>query len=94
MSTTKQADGEIYEDHLLNFLVKRVDEEVSLSLGANAEIDAEDIYEVLVGACADGTSISELCETSDDSPHQNTILYHLREKFDLTSVEQVGNALL
>jgi len=69
VSTTKQADGEIYEDHLLNFLVKRVDEEVSLSLGANAEIDAEDIYEVLVGASADGTSISELCETSDDSPH-------------------------
>ncbi|MDQ2056448.1 ISH3 family transposase [Halobellus sp. H-GB7] len=94
MSNTQQADGEIHEDQLLNFLVNTLDEEVGLSLGSNAEIDTEDIYEVLVGACADGTSISELCESSDDSPHENTVLYHLREKFDLASVERVGNALL
>jgi len=55
VSKTKQADGEIHEDQLLNFLVNRLDEEVSLSLANNAEITAEDIYEVLVGACADGT---------------------------------------
>jgi len=58
VSKTKQADGEIHEDQLLNFLVNRLDEEVSLSLANNAEITAEDIYEVLVGACADGTSVS------------------------------------
>ena len=46
VSKTKQADNEIHEDQLLNFLVKRVDEEVSLGLGDNAEINAEDIYEV------------------------------------------------
>jgi len=91
---TKQADGEIHEDQLLKFPRQTFDEEVDLGLGDNAEIEAEDIYEVLVGACADGTSVSKLCETSEDSPHQNTILYHLREKFDLTSVEQVRNALL
>jgi len=55
VSKTKQADGEIHEDQLLNFLVNRLDEEVSLSLANNAEITAEDIYEVLVGACADRT---------------------------------------
>ena len=91
---SRQADGEIHEDQLLNFVVNTLDEEVDLGLADNAEIEAEDIYEVLVGACADGTSVSELCETSKDSPHQNTILYHIREKFDLMSVEQVGNALL
>jgi len=90
----QQADSEIHEDQLLNFLVNTLDEEVSLSLGNNAEIESEDIYEVLVGACADGTSISELCESSDDSPHENTVLYHLREKIDLASVERVGNSLL
>jgi len=47
-----------HEDQLLNFLVNRLDEEVSLSLANNAEITAEDIYEVLVGACADRTSVS------------------------------------
>jgi len=54
VSKTKQADGEIHEDQLLNFLVNRLDEEVSLSLANNAEITAEDIYEVLVGGCAGG----------------------------------------
>jgi len=90
----QQADGEIHEDQLLNFLVNSLDENVDLDLGKNAEINAEDIYEVLVGACADGTSVSKLCENSEDSPHENTVLYHLREKFDLQSVERVGNALL
>jgi len=94
VSTTQQADDEIHEDQLLNFLVNSLDEEAALGFGNNAEIDTEDFYEVLVGACADGTSISELCEASDDSPHKNTVLYHLREKFDLASVERVGTALL
>jgi len=61
VSKTKQADGEIHEDQLLNFLVNRLDEEVSASLANNAEITAEDIYEVLVGACADGTLSLRLC---------------------------------
>jgi len=39
----KQADDEIHEDQLLNFLVNSLDEEVVLELGNNAEIDAEDI---------------------------------------------------
>jgi len=77
VSKTKQADGEIHEDQLLNFLVNRLDEEVSLSLANNAEITAEDIYEVLVGACADGTSVSTLCASSQNSPAGNTVLYHL-----------------
>ena len=96
MSNTKQADGEIHEDQLLNFLVNSnsLDEEVALTLAENAEIDAEDIYEVLVGACADGTSVSTLCERSEDAPHKNSVLYHPRTKFDLETLEQVGNALL
>ncbi|NKE37543.1 ISH3 family transposase, partial [Natronococcus sp. JC468] len=63
-SKQQQADNEIHEDQLLNFLVNALGEEVALNLGANAEIDAEDIYEVLVGACADGTSVSTLCGSS------------------------------
>ena len=46
MSNTKQADGQIHEDQLLNFLVKGIGEEVPLTLAENAELDAEDIYEV------------------------------------------------
>jgi hypothetical protein len=90
----RQADGAIYEDQLLKFLVNTLDEEMTLSLGNNAEIESEQIYEVLVGTRAGGTLISEICESSDDSPNENTVLYHLREKLDLTSVERVGNALL
>ncbi|MCD2205326.1 ISH3 family transposase [Halobacterium sp. KA-6] len=94
MSTTQQADSEIHEDQLLNFLVNCLDEEVSLNLANNAEIDAEDIYEVLVGATADGTSISTLCNSSEDSLSANTILYHLRTKFEPERLERVANTLL
>jgi len=77
-----------------NFLVNRLDEEVSLSLANNAEITAEDIYEVLVGACADGTSVSTLCASSQNSPAGNTVLYHLRTKFEPERLERVANTLL
>jgi len=95
VSKTKQADGEIHEDQLLNFLVNRLDEEVSLSLANNAEITAEDIYEVLVGACADGDlCLSTLCASSQNSPAGNTVLYHLRTKFEPEQLERVANTLL
>ncbi|QLH82078.1 ISH3 family transposase [Halosimplex pelagicum] len=94
MHSNKQADSEIHEDQLLNFLVNRLDEEVVLDLGDNAKIDAEDIFEVLVGATADGTSISSLCEKSKDAPSANDVLYHLRTKFDLHAVQSIEDTLL
>lgn len=56
----------------------------------NAEVDSENIYEVLIGACADSASISELYEASGDSPYVNTILYHLNKKFDLHRLNKSG----
>jgi hypothetical protein len=50
VSNTNQVDGEIHEDQLLNYLLNTLDEKFALSPGANAEIDAEDLYEILVGA--------------------------------------------
>jgi hypothetical protein len=44
---SQQADNEIHEDQLLNFLVNSLDEEVAVSLAENADLDAEDIYEDL-----------------------------------------------
>jgi hypothetical protein len=64
----QQADGEIHEDQLLNFLVNTLTGAFGLTLGENADIDLEDIYEVLVGATTDGTSISTLCERANDAP--------------------------
>ncbi len=90
MSNTKQADGEIHEDQLLRFLVNSIDEEVALTPTKNAELDAEDIYEDPSGACADGTSVSTLCEKSEDAPHENSVLSHFRTEFDLETLEQVG----
>jgi hypothetical protein len=65
-----------------------------VSLGENADLDPEDIYEVLVGACADGTSISIPCDRSEDSSSSTNILRHLRTKFDLDTVKEVGTTLL
>jgi hypothetical protein len=48
--TKQQADDEIHEDRLLNFLINTLTSAFSLNLGENAEIDPDDIFEVLVGA--------------------------------------------
>jgi len=93
-TNSQQADGEIHEDQLLNFLVNTLDGAFGVTLAENADIDVEDIYEVLVGATADGTSISTLCDRSEDSPSSTDVLYHLRTKYDLDTVKSVGNALL
>jgi hypothetical protein len=53
-----------------------------LNLANNAEIDAEDIYEVLVGAPHDETSISTLCNSSEDSSSSKTIRFNLRMEFE------------
>ena len=89
-----QADSSIHEDQLLNFLVNALTGAFGVSIAGNGNITPEDIYEVLVGATADGTSISTLCNRSEDSYSGNDILYHLRTKFDLDTVSAVGNTLL
>ena len=89
-----QADSVIHEDQLLNFLINALTGEFGISIAGNGDITPEDIYEVLVGATADGTSISTLCDRSEDSYSGNNILYHLDTKFDLDTVKSVGNTLL
>ncbi len=89
-----QADSEIEEEHLLNFVVNSLDGELSVDLGENVEVTTEALYEVLAGASAGGTSINHVCETTDDSPRANTARGHLTDQFDLDTVEAVGNTLL
>ena len=90
----QQADNVIHEDQLLNFLVNALTGAFGISIAENGDIDPADIYEVLVGATAEGTSISTLCERSEDSYSGNDILYHLRTKLELDTVSSVGNTLL
>jgi hypothetical protein len=92
--STRQAADRIYEDQVLNFLVSRLSDAFSPDIAGNATVADTDLYEVLVGACADGTSVSALCTNSTDAPHPNTVLHHLRTKFDLDTLEEVGNSLL
>lgn len=54
MPTNQQANDEVHEDQLFNFLVNTLTSAFSLNLGENAEVDPDDIFEVLVGACANG----------------------------------------
>jgi hypothetical protein len=49
----QQAGDEIHEDQLLNLLVNMLTGAFPLNLGANAEINPDDIFKALVGACAD-----------------------------------------
>lgn len=67
---------------------------MAFGLDNNDERAAEDLYEVFVGACAEGPSVSTVCAKSEDVSHENTVLYHRREKFDGKLVERIGNSLL
>ena len=89
-----QAANELTEDQVLNFLVNTLDEKIDIELGENAEIDSQDIFEVLVGRRADEDSVTHLCDISEESPHGNTILHHLRTKFELGELERVGETLV
>ncbi len=89
-----QAGSEIEEEHLLNFVVNSLGDDLPIDLGANVEVTTETLYELLAGASAGGTSINHVCETTDDSPHANTVRGHFTDQFDLETVEAVGNTLL
>jgi len=91
---TRQTASKVSEDQVLNFLVNALTDEFIVEFGSNVDIDVKILFEVLVGTCADGTSVSSLCEPSEEALHENTALYHLREKFDLHSVDRAGNTLL
>ncbi len=71
-----------------------LDEELAIDLGEDVEVTTEILYEVLAGASAGGTSINHVCETTDDSPHANTVRGHLTDQFELDAVEAVGDTLL
>ncbi|GAA0449682.1 ISH3 family transposase [Halococcus dombrowskii] len=89
-----QAANELTEEQVLNFLVNTLDEEIDIELGENADVDSEEIWDVLVGATADEDSVSHLCSISEESPHANTILHHLRTKFELEELERIGKTLI
>ncbi len=89
-----QADNELEEEHLLNFVANSLGDELPIDLGENVEVTANELYELLAGTSAGGTSINHVCETTDDSPHANTVRDHLTDQFDLDAVEAVGNTLL
>jgi hypothetical protein len=89
-----QADNEIKEEQLLNFVVNSLNGELAIDLGEDVEVITETLYEVLAGASAGGTSINHVCETTDDSPHANTVRGYLTDQFEIDSVEAVGDMLL
>jgi len=89
-----QADSELREEHLVNFVVNSLGDELAIALSENVKVTSNEWYAVLAGVSAGGTSINHICETTDDSPHAITVRGHLTEQFDLYFLETVGNTLL
>ena len=85
--TRTQTDNQIEEEHLLNFVVNTLNEELPIDLADSVRVSTEELYEVLAGASASGTSVNHICETTDDSPHANTVRGHLTDQFDLNLAE-------
>ena len=89
-----QADSQIDEKYLHHFVVNSLDEELAIDLGEDVEVTTETLYEILAGASATGTSINYVCETTDDSPHANTVRGYLTGQFERDSVAAIGDMLL
>ena len=89
-----QADSRITEEHLLSFVVNSLGDEFPVDLGENVKVTTDELYKVLAGASAGGTSINHVCESTNDSPHANTVRGHLTDQFKLETVETVCNTLL
>jgi len=45
-----QTDNQIEEEHLLNFVVNTLDEELPIELADSVKVSSEKLYEVLAGA--------------------------------------------
>jgi len=88
-----QADNQTEEEHLLDLVVNSLNEDLPIGLADGVRVSTEELYEVLAGASASGTSINYICETTEDSPHANTVRGHLTDQFDFNTVEQVGDTL-
>ena len=69
-----QADNQIEEEHLLNFVVNTPNEELPIDLTDGVRVSTEELYEVLAGASASGTSVNHVFETTEDSPHAKSML--------------------
>ena len=61
--------------------------ELAIDLGENVKVTTQKLYEVLAGASVGETSINHVCETTDDSPHANTVRGHLIERFERDAVK-------
>ncbi len=112
------------EEHLLNFVVNSLGDDLPIDFGENVEVTADefdleaveavgnallqrDVLETLPDRpveivadlhfdpyYGDEDSVSHLCEISEESPHSNTVLHHLRTKFELAELERVGKTLI
>ena len=91
---TPRTDNELKEDHLLNFVVNNLEQELPIDLGENVETTTEELYKVLAGASTGGNSINHICEKTIESPHTNTVRGYPTDQFDLDAVEAVGDTLL
>ena len=88
------AGSAIEEEHLLNFVVNSLDEELAIDRGETVEVTTETLYEVLAGTGTGGASINHVYDMTDDLAHANIVRGHLTEQFELDSVEAVRNMFL
>jgi len=80
--------------NFLTFSSTALTRKFPLSLANNAEITAEDIYEGPRRRLRQTGPLSlPLCASSQNSPAGNTVLYHLRTKFEPEQLERVAMLL-
>ncbi|TKX42080.1 hypothetical protein EXE41_17720 [Halorubrum sp. SD690R] len=87
-----EADSKRREEHLVDFVVNRLNQELAIDLDEDIEATTRALYDVLAVASTGGL-VNHVCETIDDSIHAKTARGHLTAQFELDSVEAVWDAL-
>jgi len=88
-----QADNQIEEEHLLNFVVNSLNEDLPIDLTDGVRVSTENSTRSSLAPAPADLDQSHLRDDRRLS-HANTVRGHLTDQFDLDTVEQVGDTLL
>lgn len=90
-----QNQKEVYlHDEAVYKLVKEIMEKYLPLPEAGKDYPASEVYDVLLAAASQDTSVDNICQSSETAPSANTVRHRVREAYDLKQVERRINQAL
>ena len=91
----RQAQKEVYlHDEAVYKFVKEIGERFLPLPEAGKDYTASEVYDVLLAAASQDTSIDHICHSSETGPSANTVRNRVRDAYSLLEVEERLNQAL